>query len=363
MDVVMGGVVRVIERMVVDRAIARIQQELEERVRVRPLRAGPHLHRQQAQADERQSAHALRQPSGDAERSRRGEPGAIVETSHHYTDGNCRVGMERTTARMQLGPCSPDCQLQCDRLYRSSGVWCKCEAPMLGGDPVCLHRAAYWYAQGVLTLDPEPEPPAPAALAPVVCWHCQGAGQIVADTRSRYLALAPCPTCGGTGMAALTAQAAALREAAGTVCGLCLGAGHDPEAEQYTVCSLCNGSGIEPAAPEGEDAEPVYVGTAGHIHGYDVFISGDTLRVSHDPTGRQWRHTVPNYGTSIGELAQRPGLRLGWGLFQDDAEAIYLYDTEDGNFGYAFNLSDPALSEWGYAPFTGDEDERAALAA
>ncbi len=34
---------------------------------------------------------------------------------------------------------------------------------MLGGDPVCLHRAAYWYAQGVLELDPEPEPPTPAA--------------------------------------------------------------------------------------------------------------------------------------------------------------------------------------------------------
>jgi hypothetical protein len=30
---------------------------------------------------------------------------------------------------------------------------------MLGGDPVCLHRAAYWYAVGALELDPEPEPP------------------------------------------------------------------------------------------------------------------------------------------------------------------------------------------------------------
>jgi hypothetical protein len=40
---------------------------------------------------------------------------------------------------------------------------------MLGGDPVCLHRAAYWYAQGVLELDPEPKPPASAApVAPLV---------------------------------------------------------------------------------------------------------------------------------------------------------------------------------------------------
>jgi hypothetical protein len=37
---------------------------------------------------------------------------------------------------------------------------------MLGGDPVCLHRAAYWYAQGVLERDPEPDPPASVAAVP-----------------------------------------------------------------------------------------------------------------------------------------------------------------------------------------------------
>jgi hypothetical protein len=148
-------------------------------------------------------------------------------------------------------------------------------------------------------------------------------------------------------------------------CGLSFGAGYDPEAEHYAGCSLCIGSGIEWAAPEADDAgdaEPVYVGTAGHIHGYDVLISGDTLHVSHDASGRQWRHTVPNFGTALGDLAQQPGLRLGWGRFQDDAEVIYLYDTEDGNFGYAINLSDPGLSEWGYAPFVSDEVEPALAA-
>jgi hypothetical protein len=58
----------------------------------------------------------------------------------------------------------------------------------------------------------------------------------------------------------------------------------------------------------------------------------------------------------LGELAQSPRLRIGWGRFPDDAEAIYCYDSEDGNFGYAFNLSDPALSEWGYAPFASEDD-------
>ena len=70
---------------------------------------------------------------------------------------------------------------------------------MLGGDPVCLHRAAYWYAQGMLELDPEPEPPASAA--PVVCIRCRGTE-------------AGCPVCQGAGVASLRAQAAALRTAA-----------------------------------------------------------------------------------------------------------------------------------------------------
>ena len=70
---------------------------------------------------------------------------------------------------------------------------------MLGGDPVCLHRAAYWYEQGVLELDPEPEPPASAA--PVICFRCRGAE-------------VGCLACQGPGVACLRAQAAALTAAA-----------------------------------------------------------------------------------------------------------------------------------------------------
>jgi hypothetical protein len=70
---------------------------------------------------------------------------------------------------------------------------------MLGGDPVCLHRAAYWYALRVLELDSEPE--APASAAPVICFRCRGTE-------------AGCPVCQGTGVALLSAQAAALRTAA-----------------------------------------------------------------------------------------------------------------------------------------------------
>ena len=83
--------------------------------------------------------------------------------------------------------------------YRTDGLTCDCEAAMLGGDPVCLHRAAYWYAVGMLELDPEPEPPASAAS--VVCFRCRSAE-------------AGCPGCHGAGVAALPGQAAALQLAA-----------------------------------------------------------------------------------------------------------------------------------------------------
>ena len=81
--------------------------------------------------------------------------------------------------------------------YRTDGITCDCEAAMLGGDPVCLHRAAYWYAVGVL--EPVPDPPAPAA--PVVCFRCRGTE-------------VDCPVCQGAGMASLPVQAAALTVAA-----------------------------------------------------------------------------------------------------------------------------------------------------
>ena len=93
------------------------------------------------------------------------------------------------------------------------------------------------------------------------------------------------------------------------------------------------------------------LGSAGRVAGYDVLILADAVIVSTDAGAR--RFAVPDHGTAIGELAARPGFRLGWGRFPDDAEVIYLYDAGDGGFGYALNLACGWCSEWGYAPFGG----------
>jgi hypothetical protein len=62
-------------------------------------------------------------------------------------------------------------------------------------EPICKHRAAYWYVKGVLKLAPEPEPPASAA--PIVCWQYSGV---------RKVNSAACPTCHGAGVAPLVAR-------------------------------------------------------------------------------------------------------------------------------------------------------------
>jgi hypothetical protein len=116
--------------------------------------------------------------------------------------------------------------------YRTDGVSCDCEAALLGGDPVCLHRAAYWYAVGVLDLDPEPEPPAPASG--VTCWACAGLASVAGRA---------CAVCAGSGSAPLVAQAAALLAAADPGacddCGELLGdCGKTNDAGQM-VCAGC----------------------------------------------------------------------------------------------------------------------------
>ncbi len=149
-----------------------------------------------------------------------------------------------------------------------------------------------------------------------MCFRCQGREE-------------SCPVCAGTALADLAAQAAAL------------------------IAEADAGWESAPAAPA---AAVAHIGQAGHVAGYDVFLAGDTLHVIHAASGYEWRHVVPNFGTALADLARQPGLRLGWARFPDDAEAVYVYDAEDGNFGYALNLSDQALSEWGFAPFVGEEE-------
>ena len=135
----------------------------------------------------------------------------------------------------------------------------------------------------------------------------------------------------------------------------------------------------------GDNREHLF-GTIRNLQGFTTTLArhlGESLRllapafsIEREPEGMSVRYrengqllqksfsavvsTLPSH--ALANLAQQPGIRLGWGRFPDDAEVLYLYDSDDGNFGYAFNLSDPGLSEWGYAPFVTDEDEPAAPA-
>lgn len=47
--------------------------------------------------------------------------------------------------------------------YETDGVRCECPAAVLGNDPVCQHRAAFWHATGALALDDGEAEPAAAA--------------------------------------------------------------------------------------------------------------------------------------------------------------------------------------------------------
>ena len=69
--------------------------------------------------------------------------------------------------------------------YATDGVSCECAAAV-HGDPVCQHRAAYWAAQGMLTLDE----------SPTLCTFCRGTGEFWAE--GDWSASA-CGCCGGRG--------------------------------------------------------------------------------------------------------------------------------------------------------------------
>lgn len=96
--------------------------------------------------------------------------------------------------------------------------------------------------------------------------------------------------------------------------------------------------------------EHVSAGQAGHVAGYDVFLSGDDVRIIEDrsPPTVDVARTIDGLGEFVQEAED---LRLGWAELPD-FEVIYIYDLDDDRFGYGINLSSPRLSEWGYAPFT-----------
>ncbi len=93
-------------------------------------------------------------------------------------------------------------------------------------------------------------------------------------------------------------------------------------------------------------------GVLGRVKDYVVYVDfPDEHIIVLEKGGEELRmaHTVQGIARFVQNAKE---LHFAWGRFQDDGdEVIYLYDKQDGNFGYAVNLDDPQCSEWGYAPF------------
>ncbi len=97
--------------------------------------------------------------------------------------------------------------------YLVNGQSCECQAAE-HGDPVCLHRAMYWNAVGVLDLEPEPTAaPVVAAPTPATCPACGGNGFDPGCQGHRiaggFVVHCPCATCDGVGTVAVRVVLAA----------------------------------------------------------------------------------------------------------------------------------------------------------
>ena len=85
-------------------------------------------------------------------------------------------------------------------VYATDGVGCECEAALLGGDPVCKHRAIFWFEAGVLDLAASPKPCGWCDDGAMTEWHEHG--RYVATTRGVRPVTHPaavavhCPKCG-----------------------------------------------------------------------------------------------------------------------------------------------------------------------
>jgi hypothetical protein len=84
---------------------------------------------------------------------------------------------------------------------------------------------------------------------------------------------------------------------------------------------------------------------SGHIHNLDLFVAADQVTVISE-TGVVTVQFVPGLSRFVHEGQD---LKLGFAAFADFA-VIYLYDKAADCFGYAVNLQDPNLSQWGDAP-------------
>jgi len=85
----------------------------------------------------------------------------------------------------------------------------------------------------------------------------------------------------------------------------------------------------------------------GRIYKYSVVMVEDTIMVMGIYGALLARKKVKGFADFFSKAQD---LRIGWGQLPD-SEVIYLYDKDDDNFGYALNITDEQLSEWGYAPF------------
>lgn len=92
-------------------------------------------------------------------------------------------------------------------------------------------------------------------------------------------------------------------------------------------------------------------GLYGRIRTYEVVVLGDMIAVLVNGS--------PIAGKTVAGLARfisSRTVKLGW-TRTADFEIVHLYDPQDGNFGYALNVTAPDLSEWGYSYFGTNHEE------
>lgn len=99
------------------------------------------------------------------------------------------------------------------------------------------------------------------------------------------------------------------------------------------------------------DQSTIYrLGFAGYVATWTVSVIGDTICAYPDGGGEEDCPTIEVEGLARFVAGARE-LAIGWGQFPDGAEVLYVYDKADDGFGYAFNVTAPQCSEWGYGPF------------